>query len=180
MAKLKRTGIDIRGGNWVFHNNGLLVSQTMPTEKLNGTQLISTTPDQLHDILNSNADSIHETTEAYYTELTERNPDGEIYHPWLHTIKLAHYTDAFTEGLAAEAENLRPGLNANSNDNYLREEIREQHYPYLDLFASGSLPFVWRVPGRVIGYNTARDGLWLQLKHRLHHERDTKKAKLYP
>ncbi len=179
MAKLKRTGIDVRSGSWMFNNNGLLVSQTMPVEKLGNIQLIPTTPDQLHNLLDSNADLIYEATEAYYTQLLARNPDGEIYHPWLHTLKIAHYADTFTTGLVTEAEKLRRGLNTNSNDGYLREEIRKEHYPYLDLLDSGDLPFMWRVPGRMIGYDIAHDGLWLEIKHRSHHKSDTRKAELY-
>ena len=175
---IQRKGIDIRGGNWLFHNNGLLVTEMMAKERINNTLLLPTSPAELDCILSENTDALHDAVGSFYTLTEERNPNGEIYHPWLYTLKLAHYADTFTTGLTAGSEQLIPGINTNSDDDYKRESIREPHHPYLELF-DDEFPFVWRVPGRMRGYNAARDGLWLQIKHRAHHEQDIEKAKRF-
>ena len=168
---VQRQGVDVRGGNWIFHNNGLLVAQDMPKERLNNTLLLPTPPDELREILQVNKSELLRTSENFYRQTRENNPNGRIYRPWLYTLKLAHYADTFTTGLTADSEALTPAINANANDNYPREAIREPHHPYLDLFDDTS-PFVWRVPGRMSGYNAARDGLWLQIKGRFQYEDD--------
>ena len=161
---VKRSGLDVRS-NWIFHNNGLLVAQDMPSETLNKTLLLPTAPETLGSILSDNEQALREAAVRLYDINRERSPDGkDLYYPWLHTLKLANYADAFQTGLVAEAEQI--DLQTRANNDYPRETIREQHFPYLDIF--DELPFVWRVPGRMNGYNAARDGLWIQIKHRDH------------
>ena len=161
---VQRKGLDIRSDNWLFHDNGLLVAETIPRERLNSTLLIPTSPEELGGIIDTNTAAIHDAMNEY------REYHNIKVHPWIHTLKLAHYADTFTSGLTAESEALVAEVNANTNDNYPRAAIREVHHKYLDIF--DELPFVWRVPGRMEGWNAAHDGLWLQIKHRDHYAAD--------
>jgi len=159
---VRKRGLDVRNGNWVFYDDHLLAAESLldaPTE-IAKTKLEPVSPDQLGEIVSENESALRDAGDVLYQK------NGS--YPWLHTVKLATYLDTFTTGLVAKAEAIDPAVDPAMDTDYRRNLIREVHYPYLD--ALENTAFTWRVPGRMQGWNETRDGLWLQIMPREYRE----------
>jgi hypothetical protein len=146
MASKLPVGVGVRS-NWLYFDGSLRTIE-------------NTTPEELAHILDIGSVAIIDALNTLYQQNLQRNPDGEIHYPWLHTVQLCARGEEpaiLTElGLEPPYREISKTIHETSDD------ITPALSPYWA--AAASCDFEVRAVSHMEGWDMAHDGTWLQVQ----------------
>ena len=143
--------IEVRLDNWLHKEGELLTAATC-------------TPYDLGVLLDQYYDLIEGQMQTTYEKICEKNPNREIYYPWLYTVKLAKKGES--KSILTEV-GLEPPYHEISNTVHtsvdaLREPLRKYWH------VAGEAGYIARLLTHLDGGGAEHDGTWLQVMTEKH------------
>lgn len=139
-------GVDVRSGNWLYHENKLLTS-------------VLWTPDDLRELLDQYYVDIQTALKELFDRNKQNNPQGEIYYPWLHAIKLAEMGESASILTSLGLE--PPYQEISVTTHHSIEALVPELHPYWH--AARDAGYRARLLTHLDGWDPKHDGAWLQV-----------------